>query len=162
MAPPIIEAPIFLEVNEDGNIGMVLPPYTNIVKYTSIPINNTRRLLDEPILQNVLKHVASMVLPQQVDSWRKNLDDAHVVNTFKVKVQRRFPLSFVARDWHNPDVIGGHYRREYPGNGHNFDPHQQGILVNAEVSCKSLDFVRCLGEQADHSIEAQQYMRCGC
>lgn len=151
MAP---EAPIILEANGDGKVGMVLPQYTNIVNCTSIAINNARRLMDEPILKNALKHVASKVLPQRVDSWRKNLDDDYVVNTFKVKVQQRFPLSFVARDWHNPDLIGGHFRREYFGNGHDFDPHKQGIMVNAEVSWRSLDLAKCLGEQADHSIEA--------
>ena len=155
MAPrKLIEAPIILEVKKDGKVGMVLPPYTNIVKCTWIPINNARRLMDEPILKNALKHVANMVLPQWVDSWRQKLDDDYVVEMFKVKVQRRFPLSFVARDWHNPDFIACHYRRDYFGNGHDFDPHGQGIMVNAEVSWKSLDLAKCLGEQADHSIEA--------
>lgn len=163
MAPPkFVEAPIILEVNKDENVSMVLPPYTNIARFTSIPINNARRLLDEPILQNALKHVASKTLPQSMDSWRHNLNDGDVVNTFKVKIQKRFPLSFVVRHWQNPDDIAAHFRREYSGNGYDFEPHDQGIMVNAEVSWKSLDVAKCPGEHADHSIEAQQYVRCGC
>ena len=155
MAPPkFIEAPIILDTYEDGKVGKVLPQYTNIVKCTSIAINNARRLMDEPILKNALKDVANKVLPQQVDSWRKNLDDDYVVNTFRVKLQQRFPLSFVARHWHDPDLIGGHFRREYSGNGFDFDPHKQGIMVNGEVSWRLLDLANCLGEQTDHSIEA--------
>ena len=95
--------------------------------------------MDEPILHNALKDVASKVLRQDLESWRHDMNDDYVVNMFKVKVQRRFPLSFVARDWNNPDIIGGHFRREYLGNGRDFDPHGQGIMVNAEVSWKSLD-----------------------
>lgn len=162
MAPPkFIEAPIIFEANEGGKVGMVLPQYTNIYKCTSMAINNARRLMDEPILQNALKHVASKVLPQQVESWRTKLDDDDVVNTFRVKIQQRFPLCFVARHWHDPDLIGGHFRRIYYGNGFDFDPHQQGIMVNGEVSWRSLDLANYLGEQANHSLEGSQHVRCG-
>lgn len=136
MAIPFNSAFLIFVVNHEDQVLMpnqLLPYSENAATYVGASIVMAREIFATPRAQECLRILASALHPK--------LNADSLVGTFIGKIYEQFLPIFVDYSMTNPDVRGGHFRREYKDEGNGFDTLKQGILLNGLVSRRQLDLM---------------------